>query len=243
MPLLLILTVACCCFNVGLALFDPEATFIKAKDRVTAQDIYMECCDQKWDCCVEYLPNNSSIAATPPPPPRSQKNPECKLAKARREESQALQAVTMLDMYIKIHVEYTELKNLERCFRPKTYELNFKRSELLRKIAKLKSALEHHTILCSYSHIASNHTLRQYEIAKKLTEYLEVRKLKLNKLCAAYGNSDKRKIQFSNALHHLGQQLKGLECLEALSTKRYLRFCEDKCIRRKSVSKCISQWL
>ena len=42
MPLLLILTVACCCFNVGLALFDPEATFIKAKDRVTAQDIYME---------------------------------------------------------------------------------------------------------------------------------------------------------------------------------------------------------
>lgn len=63
-----------------------------------------------------------------------------------QEESQALQAVTMLDMYIKIHVEYTELKNLERCFRPKTYELNFKRSELLRKIAKLKSAL----VSCSY---------------------------------------------------------------------------------------------
>ena len=61
MPLLLILTVACCCF-VGLALFDTEATFIKTKDRVTAQDIYMEVRGTiyAYVCVYGHLLKNSS---------------------------------------------------------------------------------------------------------------------------------------------------------------------------------------
>ena len=41
MPLLLILTLACS-FNVGVALFDPEAKLVRARDKVTASDIYDE---------------------------------------------------------------------------------------------------------------------------------------------------------------------------------------------------------
>ena len=60
--------------------------------------------------------------------------------------------------------------------------------------------------------------------------------------CPHHGHSATIKRLFSEALHRLGQQLKGLECLEALSSKP--NFCRDDiCIREKSVQKCIDQRL
>ena len=49
MQLLLILTVLCS-FNVAVALFDPEASFIRARDRVTANNIYKEVRGSKLVC-------------------------------------------------------------------------------------------------------------------------------------------------------------------------------------------------
>ena len=63
-----------------------------------------------------------------------------------QEESQALQAVTMLDIFIKIHVEYIKLEKLARC--DVITKNSTRMSDLLRKILKLKNALVNY---CCYN--------------------------------------------------------------------------------------------